>query len=341
MKQKATGSRILALLLAVTLLASLVIPAAAAGRNDLTQLAVEQIDNDLVTAQLPGQQQQQTNAAQEETHAASDMVRVSIVLEKKSTLEAGYTAQEVTDSARAMSYRESLQAQQETLSRKISRVALDGQKLDVVWNLTLATNVISANVPYGAIEKIAAMDGVKSVVEEQRYEPQAVSADGNQGTYEPQMGVAGEMTGAHQAWQNGYTGAGMRVAVIDTGLDTNHQSFAPNAQILVMKVFGANGGAYDSDIMAAMEDALVLGADAINLSLGSSVAGRTESDEPAYVALFERLVETDTVVAISAGNYGYWAENTAPGQLYRDGINYATGGSPGSYTNALYGGVPG
>ena len=321
MKQKATGSRILALLLAVTLLASLVIPAAAAGRNDLTQLAVEQIDNDLVTAQLPGQQQQQTNAAQEETHAASDMVRVSIVLEKKSTLEAGYTAQEVTDSARAMCYRESLQAQQETLSRKISRVALDGQKLDVVWNLTLATNVISANVPYGAIEKIAAMDGVKSVVEEQRYEPQAVSADGNQGTYEPQMGVAGEMTGAHQAWQNGYTGAGMRVAVIDTGLDTNHQSFDPDAQILVMKVFGANGGAYDSDIMAAMEDALVLGADAINLSLGSSVAGRTESDEPAYVALFERLVETDTVVAISAGNYGYWAENTAPGQLYRDGIN--------------------
>lgn len=321
MKQKATGSRILALLLAVTLLASLVIPAAAAGRNDLTQLAVEQIDNDLVTAQLPGQQQQQTNAAQEETHAASDMIRVSIVLEKKSTLEAGYTAQEVTDSAQAMSYRESLQAQQETLSRKISRVALDGQKLDVVWNLTLAANVISANVPYGAIEKIAAMDGVKSVVEEQRYEPQAVSADGTQGTYEPQMGVAGEMTGTHQAWQNGYTGAGMRVAVIDTGLDTNHQSFDPDAQILVMKVFGANGGAYDSDIMAAMEDALVLGADAINLSLGSSVAGRTESDEPAYVALFERLVETDTVVAISAGNYGYWAENTAPGQLYRDGIN--------------------
>lgn len=54
MKQKATGSRILALLLAVTLLASLAVPAAAAGRNDLTQLAVEQIDNDLVTAQLPG-----------------------------------------------------------------------------------------------------------------------------------------------------------------------------------------------------------------------------------------------------------------------------------------------
>ena len=53
-RRNSTGSRILALLLAVTLLASLVVPAAAAGRNDLTQLAVEQIDNDLVTAQLPG-----------------------------------------------------------------------------------------------------------------------------------------------------------------------------------------------------------------------------------------------------------------------------------------------
>ena len=338
MKKMDVQSRLLSLLLVLALLWGFAAPASAAGAAHRDGVSFTQVDNSAVSASLL---EQEAEEKQELGHASTDLVRVSIVLKKKSTLEAGYTAQEVTDSARAMSYRESLQAQQETLSRKISRVALDGQKLDVVWNLTLATNVISANVPYGAIEKIAAMDGVKSVVEEQRYEPQAVSADGNQGTYEPQMGVAGEMTGAHQAWQNGYTGAGMRVAVIDTGLDTNHQSFAPNAQILVMKVFGANGGAYDSDIMAAMEDALVLGADAINLSLGSSVAGRTESDEPAYVALFERLVETDTVVAISAGNYGYWAENTAPGQLYRDGINYATGGSPGSYTNALYGGVPG
>ena len=36
-----------------------------------------------------------------------------------------------------------------------------------------------------------------------------------------------------------------------------------------MKVFGINGGAYDSDYMIAIEDAIVLGADTINLSLGS------------------------------------------------------------------------
>lgn len=37
------------------------------------------------------------------------------------------------------------------------------------------------------------------------------------------------------------------------------QGVAPDAQILTMKVFGARGGAYDSDYMAAIEDAIVLG----------------------------------------------------------------------------------
>ena len=46
---------------------------------------------------------------------------------------------------------------------------------------------------------------------------------------------------------------------------------APDAQILAMKVFGKNGGAYDSDYMAAIEDAILLGCDTVNLSLGSSM----------------------------------------------------------------------
>ena len=48
---------------------------------------------------------------------------------------------------------------------------------------------------------------------------------------------------------------------------------APDAQVLVMKVFGKGGGAYDSDYMAAIEDAIRLGCDTVNLSLGSGNAG--------------------------------------------------------------------
>ena len=52
------------------------------------------------------------------------------------------------------------------------------------------------------------------------------------------------------------------------------QGVAPDAQLIVMKVFGVAGGAYDSDYLAAIEDAIVLGCDAINLSLGSANPGR-------------------------------------------------------------------
>ena len=34
------------------------------------------------------------------------------------------------------------------------------------------------------------------------------------------------MIGSNAAWAAGYTGAGSRIAVIDTGTDTDHQSFS-------------------------------------------------------------------------------------------------------------------
>ena len=46
---------------------------------------------------------------------------------------------------------------------------------------------------------------------------------------------------------------------------------APDAQLMMMKVFadGGNSGATESAILNALEDAMTLGADAVNLSLGS------------------------------------------------------------------------
>ena len=61
---------------------------------------------------------------------------------------------------------------------------------------------------------------------------------------------------------------------------------APDAQLLTMKVFGAGGGAYADDYIAAIEDAILLNCDAINpvsythliTSAGSIVTGNTRSD---------------------------------------------------------------
>lgn len=110
---------------------------------------------------------------------------------------------------------------------------------------------------------------------------------------------------------------------------------APEAQLLVMKVFGRNGGAYDEDYMLAIEDALVLGADTINLSLGSASSGDSTSDLAYVNEIMNKLTKTNTVVSISAGNAGYWAEESYFGASLTTDVSADTVGSPGSYTNAF------
>ena len=119
---------------------------------------------------------------------------------------------------------------------------------------------------------------------------------------------------------------------LDTALT---QGVAPDAQVFVMKVFGTNGGARDSDYMVAIEDAILLGADSVNLSLGSSNPGTSRNSYAAYQAIMENITNSGTVVSISAGNSGNWFENTANQYPYAESNSWTTTGSPGSYTNSL------
>lgn len=72
------------------------------------------------------------------------------------------------------------------------------------------------------------------------------------------------------------------------------------AQLVIMKIFGINGGAYDADYLAAIEDAIILGCDSVNLSLGSAYPGFRRS--ATYEALFASFADSDIVMTISAGN---------------------------------------
>lgn len=113
---------------------------------------------------------------------------------------------------------------------------------------------------------------------------------------------------------------------------------APDAQILTMKVFGKGGGAYADDYMLAIEDAIALDCDAVNLSIGSSVPGNSYAGVAYIDDIMDNLSNTDTVVTFSAGNGGYWSENSyADGQglNYAEDISMQTGGASGSYTNAF------
>ncbi len=439
MKQR-IWTRCLSLLLAACLVLSLA-PTAIHASPAESEVRFEEISPEEVSADLRMDKDQPNQ--EQETRDPDEQVRVSIVLEKAPVLDKGYSTMGLAANQQATAYRQELLADQQAVTARISKAT--GRELDVAWNLTLTGNIISANVRYGDMEKIAATRGVAQVVLETRYEPCVAEVGGNQ----PNMASATTMTGSNLAWLAGYTGAGSRIAIIDTGLDTDHQSLdngaylyalgeeadrlklldeeeiasvlpqlniykgyndvggafikddtltaeqlfvsekvpfgynyidrdldithdndnqgghgshvagiaaanryvlagdgyedaaqvahmtgaAPDAQILVMKVFGKAGGAYDSDYMAAIEDAILLDADVVNLSLGSANPGFTTSAY--YQDIMDSLVNSDTVVSISAGNSYGWPSYSARGYLYAEDVNYHTGGSPGTYANSF------
>ena len=405
---------------------------------------VEGIDADV---RLP--QSQVKHEKEEDPYADTDVVRVSIVLEKVATLDR-FSAEDIAVNNAAMAYREQLKKDQNNLTSRIETQALGGQKLDVVWNLTLAANIISANVLYGQIDEIAAVRGVKEVFIENLYTN--LETDGK--TADPMMSTSTQMTGATAAWAAGYTGAGSRIAIIDTGLDLDHQSFdsdaylyaleqnaaaqnmsqedyiasldlltaedvaavlpdlniyplvehlsgtkngayyvndkvpfginyvdrdydvthdndtkgghgshvagiaaanrfiptadgfanaltevstqgvAPDAQLIIMKVFGKNGGAYDADYMVAIEDAIMLGCDTVNLSLGTD---KGFARHGTYQYILDKLAEKDIIVAVAVGNAGYWSEYgySGTGHLYVEDVDYAMVATPAAGNNTL------
>ena len=374
--------------------------------------------------------------ADQAPYALTDLVRVSIELEEPATLDRGYSMEHIAENTEALRCRDSLKQKQAEAQARIE--AAIGSKLDVKWNLTLLMNLISAEVRYGDLDAIRAVPGVKSVFLENQYE---APKDAEEGEHPNTANTSTFMVGAADTWAEGYTGAGSRVAIIDTGLDTSHQSvnadafnyaiqqtgksvslftsanlssiksqlngsgasyvsakipfgynyvdnnttithlndtqgehgshvagiaaanrfiksgssyvdaastvhavgMAPDAQLFVMKVFGSGGGAYDSDYMAAIEDAIVLGCDAVNLSLGSAVQGFTYSSTSSYQAILNKLANPSSnpnmVTSISAGNsfdFAYFLDtSTYARDLYIQDVYMHTGGSPGSFVNSL------
>ena len=77
---------------------------------------------------------------------------------------------------------------------------------------------------------------------------------------------------------------------------------APDAQLFIMKIFGDDGsGAYDSDILAALDDAVMLGVDAINMSLGMT-AGFSQAAETRMQEVYQRVKNAGISLMCAAGN---------------------------------------
>jgi lactocepin len=101
---------------------------------------------------------------------------------------------------------------------------------------------------------------------------------------------------------------------------------APGAQLLALRVFGEQQATTYGDIyIKAIDDAIKLGADVLNMSLGSP-AGAVDSENPEQQAV-KRAVDNGVVMSISAGNSTYFGN----GHFYPYASNpdYGVVGSPG------------
>lgn len=95
---------------------------------------------------------------------------------------------------------------------------------------------------------------------------------------------------------------GTHVAGTIAGDCENLTGVAPKAQLMIMKVFGDGTGSTSDDIiLAGLDDAVKLGADSINMSLGSG-AGFSEHRDETVDTAYERCYEAGISLLIAAGN---------------------------------------
>ena len=129
------------------------------------------------------------------------------------------------------------------------------------------------------------------------------------------------------------------IAAANTGVVSDVVGTAPQAQILAMKVFsssGSNGATWD-DILAAADDAVTLGADVINMSLGSTCGFSTPEGEEGVAEVLDRIADNGVLLSISAGNEYSAALGTRIGKGHALTANpdYGTVASPSSYSGPL------
>lgn len=129
------------------------------------------------------------------------------------------------------------------------------------------------------------------------------------------------------------------IAAANAGVVADVVGVAPQAQILAMKVFSSSGsnGATLADILAAADDAVALGADVINMSLGSACGFSTPEGEEGVAEVLENIASSGVMLSISAGNEYSAALGTriGKGHALTQNPDYGTVASPSSYSEPL------
>ena len=120
---------------------------------------------------------------------------------------------------------------------------------------------------------------------------------------------------------------------------TKFVGVAPTAQLMIGKVFSdidTTKGADSDDILAAVADCVVMGADVINMSLGMSCGFSREEDGNAANAVYDKVYAAGINLVVAAGNESSSGMGGAYGSTnLTSNPDSATVGSPSTYISSL------
>ena len=130
---------------------------------------------------------------------------------------------------------------------------------------------------------------------------------------------------------------GTHVAGVIAGKDDVITGVAIDAQLAIMKVFSDySDGAEDVDILAALEDSVTLGVDAINMSLGASCGFTREVDDEYKNGLYDRIKAAGISLIVAASNdysSGYGGAESDTNKTTNP--DSSTVGAPSTYDAAM------
>ncbi len=267
---------------------------------------------------------------------STEITSVIVELEEKSIIESKHAGINQSDAY--------LQIVRDYIIEDISNHIYD---INVKREYEYLFSGFSLDLPQNEVLKLLTIDGIKAVYPNVQYET-LVTEKTMIETFNPEMMESGPYVGAPDAWSMGYTGEGVRVAVIDTGIDYTHPyishafgdykgydfvdndcdpiygydrdgypeyhathvagtiamayyGIAPNVNLLSYRVLGGPDGTGTSDqVIAGIEQAVIDGADVMNLSLGNSL---NDPDYATSIALDWAMAE-GVVAVTSNGNNG-------------------------------------
>ena len=173
-----------------------------------------------------------------------------------------------------------------------------------------------------------------------------VSAAGsnlNAGNNVSQLYKSGKIPFAYNYYSNNYNPGhgssdhGSHVAGIAAGNNgSDFKGVAPDAQLVVMQVFTPMGGAYWSEILAALEDCAYLGVDAANMSLGSSCGFTDYNGDSTYERVLGLVADAGVNLSVAAGNDGATYDgNHWEGRQLASNPDYGVVGSPATFPESL------